>query len=226
LAEKRKMNEPDVAFFDMDYTILGIDASVSWKKYLVEIGLAPAEDSARAEHFLQLYHQGRTPVEEFVKFQYREFIGRTVSEMRAMIRTYFEQCLRPFIFPEARAMINDFTARGIPTALVTGTNRYIAEPVAEAMKITTLLPTEPEVVDGLFTGGYIKPFLVKQAKLLRARQYCRTLGTTMENAAFFADSINDLELLQNAGFPTAVNPHKKLFPEAKKHNWPIKNWSV
>lgn len=95
------MNEPDVAFFDMDHTILDIDASVNWKKYLAETGLAPPEDSARADYFLQLYHQGRTPIEEFVKFQYRDFIGRTIEEMRDMIRTYFEERVRSFIFPEA-----------------------------------------------------------------------------------------------------------------------------
>ena len=220
------MNEPQVAFFDMDYTVLGIDASVNWKKYLAETGLAPEEDAARADYFLDLYHQGKTPVEEFVKFQYREFIGRTVEEMRDMIRPYFEERVRPFIFPEAQAVIDDFAACGIPTAMVTGTNRYIAEPIVEAMRITMLMPTEPEIVDGKFTGGYIKPFLIKDAKLQKDREYCQTLGTTMDRAAFFADSINDLQLLQSSGFPTAVNPHKKLLPEAQKNNWPIKYWSM
>lgn len=89
-----------------------------------------------------------------------------------------------------------------------------------------LLPTEPEIVNGKFTGGYIKPFLIKHAKLQKAREYCQTLGTSMDRATFFADSINDLQLLQNTGFPVAVNPHKKLLTEAKKHNWPIKIWSI
>ena len=58
------MTRVDVAFFDMDHTILDVDCSVIWKRFLADEDLAPAEDAARAEHFVSLYHQGRYPVEE------------------------------------------------------------------------------------------------------------------------------------------------------------------
>lgn len=219
------MIEPDVAFFDMDHTILGTDASVSWKRFLVDIGLAPAEDRAKADYYLDLYHKGRTPVREFVKFQYREFVGRTIEEMQVLTRKHFEQRIRPYIYPDAQAVIDDFGVRNIPTVLVTGTNRHIAEPIIEAMRITTLLPTEPEVVDGKFTGGYLKPFLYKRGKLQKAIEHCDALQTSMDRAAFFADSINDLEMLESVGFPVAVNPSKKLLEQAHARGWAVEHWS-
>jgi HAD superfamily phosphoserine phosphatase-like hydrolase len=220
------MIRPEVVFFDMDHTILDIDASVLWKKYLCDLGLAPAEDRERVDYFLKLYHQGRTPVEDFVKFQYREFIGRTIEEMRAITYQYFEEHVRPFILPDAQAVVDDSEAHDIPTVLLTGTNRYIAEPIVEAMRITTLLPTEPEIIDGKFTGGYIKPFLIKQAKLQKAREHCHALQTSMERAVFFADSINDLEMLESVGYPVAVNPHENLLKEAQSRGWPVEHWSL
>ena len=122
--------------------------------------------------------------------------------------------------------MDDYREKNIPTVLITGTNRYIAQPIIEAMGITALLPTEPEIIDGVFTGGYIKPFLYKQNKMVKARQYCEQLGSSLDRAAFYADSINDLEMLESVGLPVIVNPRQNLLIEAKKRNWPIKKWVV
>ncbi len=119
--------KPVVAFFDMDHTIIGIDCSVSWKYFLADHGLAPEDDKAKADYYWNLYCQGRTPVDEFVEFQYREFSGKTVDEMRSLTHFHFEERIRPHIYRGAKEKIREFSRDGIPTALVTGTNRYIAE---------------------------------------------------------------------------------------------------
>ena len=63
----------------MDHTIIGIDCSVSWKYFLVDRGLAPKGDKAKADYYWNLYCRGKTPVDEFIEFQYREFSGNTVD---------------------------------------------------------------------------------------------------------------------------------------------------
>ncbi len=218
--------KPVVAFFDMDHTIIGIDCSVSWKYFLVDRGLAPEGDRAKADYYWELYCRGKTPVDEFVEFQYREFSGNTVEEMRSLTRCHFEERIRPYIYPGAQEKIREFSWAGIPTALVTGTNRYIAEPIAEAMGITTLLPTEPEIVGGKFTGGYIPPFLLKKEKITKAESHSRKLGVLLDQVSFFGDSVNDLELLNRVGYPVVVNPGEKVLAMAKENSWPIERWAV
>lgn len=220
------MKELDVVFFDMDHTILAIDCDVSWKMFLVDKGMAPAEDSAKAEYYWDLYCQGRSPVEEFVEFQLREFAGRTPEEMCVLTQRHFDERIRRFIYPEAHRVIEEFSAKGVPTVLVTGTNRFLSQPLVDAVGITTLLATEPEIVNGRFTGGIVEPFLLKQGKLLKAREYCHSLQTDLKHAAFFADSINDLEMLASVGTPVVVNPADKLIEEAKAHHWRIECWSL
>ncbi|MBN2377027.1 MAG: haloacid dehalogenase-like hydrolase [Sedimentisphaerales bacterium] len=219
-----KSHQVDVVFFDMDHTILDIDCSVSWKNFLVDIGMAPEEDRSKADHYWDLYCKGKTPIDEFVDFQYREFIGRKPQEMLDLSRRHFDECIAKYIYPQAQQVLDYYREKNIPTVLVTGTNRYIAQPIIEAMRITALLPTEPEIIDGVFTGGYIKPFLLKQGKIFSAQQYCEKLGITMGRAAFYADSINDLEMLECVGFPVVVNPGEKLRQIAKERHWPIGKW--
>jgi phosphoserine phosphatase len=114
----------------------------------------------------------------------------------------------------------------VPTALVTGTNRFLSQPLVDAVGITTLLATEPEIVNGRFTGGIVEPFLLKEGKLLKAREYCQLLQTDLKHTAFFADSINDLEMLTSVGTPVVVNPAEKLLAEAKARRWRIECWSL
>lgn len=218
--------KPVLAFFDMDHTIIGIDSSVSWKYFLVDRGLAPEDDRAKADYYWNLYCRGRTPVDEFVKFQYREFSGNTIDEMRSLARCHFEERIRPYIYRGAHEKIREFSRQGIPTALVTGTNRYIAEPIVEAIGITTLLPTEPEIVDGKFTGGYIPPFLLKEGKITKAESYSRELGVLLNQVSFFGDSVNDLEMLSRVGYPVVVNPGEKVLAVAEENSWPIERWTV
>lgn len=218
--------KPGVAFFDMDHTIIDIDCSVSWKYFLVDRGLAPEGDKAKADYYWNLYCLGNTPVDEFIEFQYREFSGNTIDEMRNRARCHFEECIRPYIYRGAQEKIEEFSRKGIPTALITGTNRYIAEPIAEAMEITTLLPTEPEIVDGKFTGGYCPPFLLKEGKIKKAESHSRELGVPLDQASFFGDSVNDLALLRRVGYPVVVNPGAKVLAVAKKNSWPVERWTV
>ncbi|TKJ37534.1 MAG: hypothetical protein CEE38_08550 [Planctomycetes bacterium B3_Pla] len=220
------MKELDVVFFDMDHTILAIDCDVSWKKFLVDKGMAPAEDSAKAEYYWDLYYQGKSPIEEFVEFQLREFAGRTPEEMRVLTQRHFDERIREFIYPEAHRVIEEFSAESVPTALVTGTNRFLSQPLVDAVGITTLLATEPEIVNGRFTGGIVEPFLLKEGKLVKAREYCQSLQTDLEHAAFYADSINDLDMLACVGTPVVVNPAEELRAEAKAREWRIECWSL
>ncbi len=217
--------EPDLVFFDMDHTLLALDADNSWKYFLVDEGLAPAEDRTQADHYLHLYHLGQCPVDEFVRFQLREFSGRTRTEMSTLAQRHFNERIQPFIYPEAQQVIQDYTVRGIPTLLLTGTNRVIAEPIVMSLGISGLLATDLEIVNGRFTGGITGPFLSKKYKLQKAKESCDSLNSSLQKAAFYADSINDLQLLEKVGFPVVVNPSEKLRVVAEERQWQITRWS-
>jgi HAD superfamily hydrolase (TIGR01490 family) len=221
------VKKPKIIFFDMDHTVISIDCDVSWKYFLSDEGLAPYSDRSKADHFLEIYHQGKTDVDEFVKFQLKEFIDRTPEKMRELAQRHFNKRVREKVYPKAYQEIRDYCQAGARVALLTGTNRIIAEPLAQCLAVSDLLATELEIQQGRFTGKVIEPFLMKEGKVKMANDYCSANKISLSQAAFYADSITDLPLLEKVGTAVIVNPrNNRLSALAQAHNWPIKHWTL
>lgn len=219
------MSEPAIVFFDMDHTVLEVDCDYLWKGFLIAQGLAPETDRPLADRYIDLYHQGICPVDEFLRFQLREFVGRTVDDMRALAEKHFTDNIDGHVFPQARAMIADYAANGIPTALLTGTNRILADPIGRDIGVDHVLATELEVAGGVFTGQITGPYLSKHGKVESAQSLCKQHGVTLSACAFYADSINDLDFLKLVGKPVTVNPKPNLREVAESLHWQIESWS-
>ena len=61
--------------FDMDGTLVDNDCDVSWKLFLVAAGFAPEGDVALAHKYYDDYAEGVLDLDEFLRFQLREFVG-------------------------------------------------------------------------------------------------------------------------------------------------------
>jgi len=214
----------ELAIFDMDHTVMSIDCDHSWKYFLVEEGLASPANRDEADRFLDLYHQGHTPINEFIEFQLNEFAGQSIAEIRTIADKHFKQQVRKHVFSQARNEIDKFNYNKIDTILLTGTNRIIAEPIAKSLGVCKLIATEPHIKDGYFTGRVYGPVLMKQAKLKSAKDICLKMNIDLNKVTYFADSITDVPLLLEVGYPVVVNPKSDLLLFAKTNKWQIKNW--
>jgi HAD superfamily hydrolase (TIGR01490 family) len=215
----------EIAFFDMDYTVLENDCDVLWKNFLVDEGLAPASARATANHYVDLYHRGELPIAEYMDFQWREFKGNSPATMLDLSQRHFQTYICQYIYPGAVQEIDKFRAQAVPVVLLTGTNRVIASPVARALD-TDLIATDLEIEAGIYTGRIAGRFLIKENKLLMAREYCQQRDTALTRAAYYADSINDVELLEKVAQATVVNPRGRLDALARIRNWRIVRWSL
>lgn len=216
----------ELAIFDMDHTVVETDCDVSWKYYLVEQGLAPLEHRQEADRFFDLYHQGKTPVSEFILFQLSEFVDCTVAEMRAIADHHFNERVKQYVYPDAKRLIHRFNAEGVSTVMLTGSNRIIAEPVARYLGIDKLIATEPEIINGQFTGRIDGQFLMKEAKLDLAFHHASSRNISLDQVAYYADSITDVPLLEKVGNPVVINPKAELLFKAKANNWQIETWQL
>ena len=202
---------PEFYFFDMDHTLIDNDCDVSWKDFMVAEKLAPPEALKTAADFYQTYLEGRLDPDAFTRFQLNEFIGRTEAEMSALCRKHFEVMVKSKIYPEAETLVRNTIAAGYLVVLLTATNRIIAKPLADYFGIDRIVATELESdANGRYTGKFTGVYAAAQGKVTLAEKFCRDNGLSLNNAAYYGDSINDRFILDAVGFPFVVNPGSDL----------------
>ncbi len=156
----------------------------------------------------------------------KEFIGNTPEQMFELSQQHFDTRVQKYLYPQAKQEIKKLTKSDIPIILITGTNEVIAAPIAKAMGFTNLLATKLEIENGKYTGNIDGAFLIKENKLQLASEFCFKKGTTLGSTAFYADSINDLELLEKVFLPITVNPGDILLKIAQARNWRVEKWAL
>jgi HAD superfamily hydrolase (TIGR01490 family) len=212
--------KPLIYFFDMDHTLIDNDCDVSWKQFLVNEGLAPADSMEIADGFYEDYILGKLDSVEFMQFQNAEFVGNNLADMYEISKRHFEVMVKDKIYPSAFELIRQLVIDNANVTLLTATNTVIAAPLAKYLGIE-LLGTDLVMHEGKFTGEIFEPYCAGEGKVSIAGEYCRENNCSLDDAAYFGDSINDQFLLSEVGFPYVVNPSSDLARMAKGNNWNI-----
>ena len=212
--------------FDMDGTLIDHDCDVSWKEFLIAEGIAPRSDLELVEKFFADYNAGTLDHEEFLAFQLREFVGRSVAEMAEIARLHFEKVVRPKCRPGARKFVDRAKASGAATILLSSTNTVISEPVRAFFGIDRACGTTPELSpEGRYTGKISGEYALGPNKINYMRRFAEELNITPAEVAACGDSMNDVPLLSAVGTPLVVNPSPALAETARKRDWPILDWN-
>ena len=212
--------------FDMDGTLVDHDCDVLWKKFLVDSGIAPASDREKSLKFYADYTAGVMDVDEFIKFQHREFVGHTLDEMRALCGRCFETTLIVNCRPQAEEWIRKVKATGGKTVLLSGTNTVISDFIRAHFGIDIVCGTRLELSpDGRFTGRVEGEYALGKGKVTSMLRVAGELGIRPDEVAAYGDSVNDIPLLAAAGEAYAISPAPALRAEAQKRNWHILDWA-
>ncbi|MDD2403735.1 MAG: HAD family phosphatase [Victivallaceae bacterium] len=217
--------KPKVFLFDMDHTLIDNDCDVSWKKFIVKHNLGPADSLETADYFFEEYKKGTLDFNAFMQFQLAEFRGRSEVEMMQWAEQHFQEYVKAKIYPEALTRVSELIDRGEMVAILTSTNRVIAAPVARFFGVRHLLATDLDMEAGTRYTGFVRGvYNGGQGKVVVADRYCKVFRWTLADAAYYGDGYLDRFILDEAGFPVAVNPSPELRKIAVERDWPIINW--
>jgi HAD superfamily hydrolase (TIGR01490 family) len=217
-------NEPNtsLALFDLDNTLLGGDSDYLWGRFLVEQGIVDADAyEAANRRFYADYRQGRLDIAAFLEFALKPLSQHPVEFLYALRERFIKEKIAPLILPAAQALVDYHKRRGELLAIVTATNAFVTEPIAKLFGIDHLLATRPEFKHGRYTGKFEGVPCFKHGKVLHLKEWLKDKQLTFENAVFYSDSHNDLPLLEQVGYPVAVDPDPVLGEIAKQRAWPI-----
>lgn len=213
-----------IAFFDLDRTLLTVNAGKLWVRAELRAGKLSRWQAARAAAWIFGYHLGYSRIERVLAEGIATLAGEEEAALRARTRAFYDREVAPTFRRRARAVVEAHRARGDHLALLSSTSPYLAEPVVEALGLDHTLCNRFEVEGGRFTGRPVLPLCFGAGKLDHARALAESLGERLEDATFYTDSASDLPVLEAVGRPVAVHPDPRLARVAARRGWALEDW--
>ncbi len=212
-----------LALFDLDNTLLRGDSDHAWGEFLVEKGAVDAERFAyENDRYYKAYVEGTLDIFEFLEqHQLRPLALHDRATLDRWRAEFIERKIRPLITAAARALVARHRAQGDTPVIITATNRFLTAPISTEFGVEHLLATDPEEIDGRFTGKVAGTPCYREGKVTRLRAWMNAHALTLHNSWFYSDSHNDLPLLNLVSHPVAVNPDDVLLRHARACGWPV-----
>jgi len=211
-----------LALFDLDNTLLAGDSDFLWGQYLVEQGLVDGAHYAREnERFYQDYQAGRLDIRVFLRFALAPLAAHPRAALHAWRETFLREKIDPILLPAARALVERHRTAGDVLLLVTATNAFVTAPIAQRFGIPHLIATEPEEVNGRYTGEVAGVPAFREGKVERMQMWLEQTGHDLAGSSFYSDSHNDIPLLSLVDHPVAVDPDPQLRRQAEGLGWPV-----
>ncbi|NOZ54035.1 MAG: HAD family hydrolase [Gammaproteobacteria bacterium] len=211
-----------LAIFDLDNTLLNGDSDYLWGEFLVEQGLVNSILHKKENNrFYEQYKSGTLNIFEFLNFSLKPLSENDIASLSRLHQIFMHQKIEAIILPKAIKLINKHKAKGDHTLIITATNHFVAAPIAKRLSIETLIATNPELVDGRYTGRVSGTPCFQHGKVERLEQWLTQTTHTLKDSWFYSDSHNDIPLLSLVSHPVAVDPDTELTQHAKQNHWKI-----
>lgn len=214
-----------LALFDLDNTLLAGDSDYNWSLFLIAEGLLDAKTHHdHNEQFYADYKNGCLNIVEFLKFQLKPLSEHKKVFLDELHKKYMQKVILPMMTVKAQALVDKHKAAGDLCIVITATNSFVTKPIATAYGIEHLIGSDPEMIDGEYTGNVMGVPSFQAGKVTRLNQFLSERGKTLsdyDTSYFYSDSHNDLPLMKLVTNPVAVDADDILTAYAQEQAWPL-----
>jgi HAD superfamily hydrolase (TIGR01490 family) len=213
----------DIALFDLDHTLIPFDSGSVFTRHLAGHGALPPDFEAQYVAYCLRYAEGSVDMVQMHRFTVGALSVHDPATLARWLRE-FREVVGPLIPPRAVQLVQDHQAAGHLCALVTATTRFVAEAFGVVLGLDDVLATEPELVDGRYTGEIVGEACFREHKIAHVQAWLAGRGVPphqVRRSWFYSDSVNDLPLLEAVTDPIAVDPDPRLRALAEARRWPI-----
>lgn len=216
-----------LAIFDLDKTIIDTSASLAYRRPMAERGLLNTGEVLKMMAMLGNYMfttHSEDSLESTKEALTRIIKDRESEPLRQVAQDALQEVITPFIYAEARELIEWHREQGHSIAIVTASASIMVQPIAKELGVDHLFATELEEKDGRFTGA-VTHFNKGHAKVERIRELVAEHGYDLDESYAYSDAATDIPMLELVGNPVAVNPDRPLKKQATEESWPIKQFN-
>lgn len=211
-----------LALFDLDNTLLNGDSDHAFGEFLCAQGIVDRNTFKTAnDRFYQDYQAGSLDIAAYIKFALAPIVPMTPQTREQLHKRFMTDVIEPMILSKGLSLIDKHHHQGDTVVIITATNRFVTGPIAKRLGVDHLIATEPEIIDGLYTGLHIGTPCFQTGKITCLNHWLENQQHTLEGSYFYSDSANDIPLLEQVTHPVAVDPCPRLKAYATEHGLPI-----
>jgi len=219
--------ERQLAAFDLENTLIASNVVTSYA-WLASRRLDRDDKFRLATQLVAegpaLLRMDRADRSDFLRSFYRRYEGASVAQLQEDSAEMLSQLILTKSYPAAIRRVREHRALGHRTVLITGALDFVVEP---------LRPLFDDIVcaslavgaDGRYLGQMTNVPPTGESRASALYDYATEHDLDLAEAVAYADSSNDLPMLEVVGFPVAVNPETRLASLARKRGWLVEQWT-
>lgn len=210
------------AFFDIDGTLLRGESQFSFILWCLRRGVAPR---LRALPVLVQYGSYLAGLSrDAVKLRqsgFRLLRGIPVRHVEDSAAEFFHADLAGRLRCNAVSLLEAHRANGDLVVVITSTCEPLANLVGAHLQADAVLSTRLVVANDVFTGDREMPEPYGKGKRVLIEKFCTERGLLPAECHAYADHHSDIPLLELVGYPTAVNPTKRMRQACTQRGWKV-----
>jgi phosphoserine phosphatase len=208
---------PRLAVFDCDGTLWSADSGEAFMRWSIQQGILSPETVKWILDRYEQYRAGQVGEEQMCGEMVTINKGLALTDLEDAAVRFFEERIAPGIFPEMLSLLEKLGASECEIWAVSSTNDWVVRAGTARFGIAPerVLAACVHIEEGLASDRLIQvPSGPRKAVAVR-----KFIARTPDVA--FGNSIHDLELLECARHPFAINPNPDLEREARQRGWPV-----
>jgi len=210
------------AFFDFDETLLEVESGRLGIQWLWDRRLVPFGYILKILVANFFYQRRLLSDERMVKIMLTFYKKKRLTDFQKGSQNFYKAYLKPRLAPGILTRVHFHKNEGHLLVLISGSVRYLLEPVIRDLEFDHLLCTDLEVgKNGLMTGKPEGLVCVDQNKKKLTLKLAENIGLDLAKSYAYGNHQSDLPLLETVGKPHVVEPTIILEKIARQRSWPI-----
>lgn len=210
------------AFFDFDKTLLEVESGRLGIQWLWDRRMVPVGYILKIQVANFFYQRQMLSDERMVRILLTFYKNRRFLDFQNGAQDFYREYLMPHLAPRILSRVRFHKNEGHLLVLISGSVRYLLEPVVRDLEFDYLLCTDLEVdPEGFMTGKPKGLVCVDQNKKKLTLKLAQNIGLDLDNSYAYGNHQSDLPLLEIVGHPHVVEPTHILKKVAHQKSWPI-----
>lgn len=211
----------EISAFDLDHTLIQGNCSASFCRYLHRHGVLSFRTVLQSLLY-SIRHRflGMTLAELHHSVFNKVLRGKPLELLEKYVDKFVTETIEKSLYMPAFLRLKRAQQLGHYTMILSNSPSFLVERFAKILKVNAFHATE-YAVDENKCFQTIKKILEGKDKAHHIKTMAKKLGIFLEQITTYSDSVLDLEFLEAAGNPIAVNPDKKLRAISVQKQWSI-----